>query len=111
SIFVSHLGKRSDRPLHKTVAAWALAPLAMVFALTGCSSSTTMNAGPTSQPGAIAFTDANGNPVKAVTALTVGTGVYLDAVVSNDPQLLGVNWSISCTSQPPQGTPLPPGQT
>lgn len=63
------------------------------------------------QVGAIAFTDVNGTPQKtAPTSLTVGQGIYVDVNLTNDPQLLGADWSVTCGSAPPPGTPLPPGQ-
>jgi len=59
----------------------------------------------------ISFTDANGNTVAPVTALSTGSGIYLDVVVNNDSEQLGANWSVSCSSELTPGTPLPPGQT
>jgi len=81
--------------------------LAIVLAFSGCGTSSTVKP----QIGTIAFTNANGAGVAPVTLLTAGTFVYLDVVVANDPELLGVNWSVSCASQLPPGTPLPPGET
>ena len=63
------------------------------------------------QVGQIAFTDINGNKAPTLTSLKVGTGTYLDTTITNDPQLLGANWSVTCASALPIGTPLPPGQT
>jgi hypothetical protein len=93
------------RPGHRAV--WALAAIAGLAALSGCGTN------PSSKPqvGPIAFTDANGNPVAATAMLKTGQGIYLDVVVGNDPQMLGVNWTVTCSSQLPPGTPLPPGQT
>jgi hypothetical protein len=76
--------------------------------LAGCGGGTT---GLPVQMGPIAFTDINGNAATALTSLKVGTGSYLDAVVKNDPQQLGINWSVTCSSALPPGTPLPPGET
>jgi hypothetical protein len=46
----------------------------------------------------------------AIKSLTVGSGTYLD-VTLNDKALLGADWTVSCGSALPPGTPLPPGQT
>jgi hypothetical protein len=73
----------------------------------GCASSVSSRP----QVGPIDFTDATGASQPAQTALTAGQGAYLDVTVTNDHALLGVNWSVSCKSELPPGTPLPPGQT
>ncbi len=75
----------------------------------GCSSGTsTSNVG----VGAPAFTDVNGTPLKtAPTSLNAGQSAYLEVTLTNDPQLLGADWSVYCGSAPPPGTPPPPGQT
>jgi hypothetical protein len=60
----------------------------------------------------ITLTDVNGMALtNTPTSLTVGQGTYVDVMLSNDPQLLGANWSVICGSALPPGTPLPPGQT
>lgn len=87
-----------------------LAATASVLAVFLCSCGAGSSATSKTQIGPIAFTDANGNPVTAVQSFKVGNGTYLDTVVTNDPQTLGVNWSVSCGSQLPPGTTLPPGQ-
>ncbi|MCU1321296.1 MAG: hypothetical protein JWM43_945 [Acidobacteriaceae bacterium] len=75
--------------------------------ISGCSSGNSVKP----QVGAITFTDANGIPLKTTpTSLTVGQGSYVDVTLTNDPQLLGADWSVVCGSAPPPGTPLPPGQ-
>jgi hypothetical protein len=94
--------QRMGRP----TAALTLALFTLVLSLSGCG----VNVSPKPQIGTIAFTDANGNAVASVSTLAAGSGIYLDVVVSNDPQLLGANWSVTCSSQLPPGTPLPPGQ-
>jgi hypothetical protein len=87
-------------------AALALLGLGLI-SLLGCSSnSSTVKP----QVGAIAFTDANGSAKTSLTSLTVSQGTYLTVSLTNDPQLLGADWSVSCGSTPPPGTPLPPGQ-
>lgn len=86
----------------------ALLSLLTAALLTGCGAGTTSSS---VQVGPIAFTDINGNAAPAVTSLKVGAGSYLDAVVKNDPQQLGINWSVTCSSALPPGTPLPPGET
>jgi hypothetical protein len=58
----------------------------------------------------IVFTDGLGHPQAVPSELKAGSGTYLDVVVSNDSELLGANWSVSCSNQPPAGTPLPPNQ-
>lgn len=64
------------------------------------------------QVGSITFTDANGTPLKTPPgSLTASQGVYVDVTLTNDPQLLGADWSVYCGSAPPPGTPIPPGQT
>jgi hypothetical protein len=86
----------------------ALLSLLTGVALSGCGTGTTSSS---VQVAPIAFTDINGNAAPAVTSLKVGAGSYLDAVVKNDPQQLGINWSVTCSSALPPGTPLPPGET
>jgi len=63
------------------------------------------------QVGAITPTDINGVAQPAIKSLTVGGGTYLDVVLTNDKSLLGADWTVSCGSALPPGTPLPPGQT
>jgi len=91
----------------KLKAALPLVPLTILLSLSGCGSNTSAKP----QVGVIAFTDANGVSVASVNMLKVGTGIYLDVVVTNDEQLLGVNWTVNCSSALPPGTPLPPGET
>jgi len=57
------------------------------------------------------FKDANGNPQPTLASLIVGQGAYMDVTITNDTALLGANWSVTCQSALPPGTPLPPGQT
>jgi hypothetical protein len=77
--------------------------------VSGCASGSSVS---NVQVGTIAFTDVNGIPLKTTpTSLTVGQGTYVDVTLSNDPQLLGANWSVYCGSALPPGSPLPPGQT
>ena len=83
-----------------------LLPVALV---SGCSSGT-----PTSKVsvGAPVFADVNGTPLKtAPTSLNAGQSAYLEVTLTNDPQLLGADWSVYCGSAPPPGTPPPPGLT
>ena len=63
------------------------------------------------QVGPITVTDVNGSAQPAITSLTVGSGAYFDVTLLNDRSLLGADWSVSCGSALPPGTPLPPGQT
>ncbi len=97
----------SERCIHRMRAALVLAPFAVILSLSGCGSNVTT--GPLIGP--ITFTDANGKTVATVTALSVGSSLNLDAIVVNDPSMLGVNWSVSCNGELAPGTPLPPGQT
>jgi hypothetical protein len=60
----------------------------------------------------ITFTDVDGSALNTPpTSLTVGQGTYVSTMLSDDPQLLGADWSVVCGSAIPPGTPLPPGQT
>jgi hypothetical protein len=63
------------------------------------------------QVGAITPTDINGVAQPAIKSLTVGSGTYLDVTLINDKDLTGADWTVSCGSALPPGTPLPPGQT
>jgi hypothetical protein len=63
------------------------------------------------QVGAITPTDINGAARPAIKSLTVGGGTYFDVTLTNDKSLLGADWTVSCGSALPPGTPLPPGQT
>jgi hypothetical protein len=69
----------------------------IVTLLNGC--------GGTSHPqiGPIAFTNASGASVPAVTSLAVNGQVYLVATVTNDNELLGVSWTVTCGSAVPPG--------
>lgn len=62
------------------------------------------------QVGPITSTDIDGVPQPAITSLPVGGGSYLDVTLTGDRDLLGADWSVSCGSALPPGTPLPPGQ-
>ena len=73
--------------------------------VTGCSDTTKP------QVGAITFTSANGVAQSALTTVTAGQGAYLEVTITHDIALLGANWSVTCESALPPGTPLPPGQT
>ncbi len=80
--------------------------VAICFGFTGCNSSPVKpNIGP------ITATDINGVAQPAIKTLTVGSGTYLDVALTNDQSLLGADWTVSCGSALPPGTPLPPGQT
>ncbi len=85
-----------------------VASLGGMLVLAGCSSSTSWK--PTVK--GITFSDVDGTALKtAPTALTTGQGAYVQATLTDDSQLLGVDWSVVCGSALPPGTPLPPGQT
>lgn len=69
----------------------------ILFSLFGCSSSRPPQVGP------IQFVDSTGVNAPAVTSLHVNGVVYLVATVSNDNDLLGISWTVSCGSLPPGG--------
>jgi hypothetical protein len=78
----------------------------IITLLAGCSGGrTSVDVAP------ISFTDVNGNPVSKLAALNAGAPIYLDAALTNDKMLLGVDWTVTCGSAPPPGSPLPPGVT
>jgi len=79
-----------------------------LLAVSGCASGSSVS---NIQVQPIAFTDANGTQKTAPTSLTVNQGTYVDVTVTNDPQLLGADWSVYCGSALPPGSPLPPGET
>jgi hypothetical protein len=80
-----------------------------LLAVSGCtagSSSSDIKVGP------VTFTDANGTALKTSPAsLTAGQGTYVVVTLTNDPQLLGADWSVYCGSALPPGTTLPTGET
>ncbi len=80
---------------------------AALLLVSGCTSSSS------GRPlvGPITFTDAEGNSQSALTALTAGQGAYMEVSIAHDNSLLGANWSVTCKSALPPGTPLPPGET
>ncbi len=80
-----------------------------LLAASGCSSSRSASK---LVVGAVTFTDVNGVAAAMPRqVITQGESTYLDIALADDPQNLGVNWSVFCGSAPPPGTPLPPGQT
>ena len=81
--------------------------IAALLVVCGCSSSSSRRP----QVGPITFTDAAGTNQPALTALPAGQGTYLQVTIASDGALLGANWSVTCKSALPPGTPLPPGQT
>ncbi|WP_263358138.1 hypothetical protein [Acidicapsa ligni] len=86
-----------------------IALLACLVAVSGCSSG-----GSTSkiQMGPVTFTNLIGAPVPTPPqSLTVGHGTYVDVTLTDDPQLLGADWTAYCGSALPPGSPLPPGYT
>jgi hypothetical protein len=68
--------------------------ISVVFlvALGGC--------GDTTKPvvGQIAFTNASGVTQPPVAIVQHGTSIYLYAVVTNDPESLGIDWTVTCSS-------------
>jgi hypothetical protein len=84
----------------------ALGLLAAVAAVSGCSASSKV------QVGQITFTDTTGTALKTQpTSLAVNGTVWVAVDVTNDPDLLGADWTVYCGSALPPGTPLPTGQT
>jgi hypothetical protein len=80
-----------------------------LLAVSGCSSGSSIS---NIKVLPITFTDANGTQLTTAPAsLTVGQGTYVAVTLTNDPQLLGADWSVYCGSALPPGTPLPPGET
>ncbi len=70
--------------------------LAFILALpSACGSSSTPVVGP------IQFVSSSGATVPAVTTLPVNGVIYLVGTVTNDDEMLGVSWTVSCGSQPP----------
>ena len=63
---------------------------------------------PTPVVGAITVTDAKGVAQTPITSLQHGQAIFLDVVVSNDIEFLGVDWTVTCSSSLPEGS-LPPG--
>jgi hypothetical protein len=101
---------RTTSTQSRTVAAHCLMmALGALLAAEGCSSKTSSSL---IQVSPIVFTDANGNELGGTnTTMTAGSTVYVDAALTNDKALLGVDWTVDCGSAPPPGTPLPPGVT
>lgn len=80
-----------------------------LLAVSGCASGSSVS---NIQVGPINFADKNGTQQKtAPTSLTAGQGAYVDVTVTNDPQLLGADWSVYCGSALAPGSPLPSGET
>lgn len=76
--------------------------------VSGCGGGSSLNP----QVDAITFTDATGaaqTPQR--TMLSAGEGTYMDVTIADDTALLGANWTVTCQSALPPGTPLPSGET
>lgn len=56
----------------------------------------------------IAVTNASGVVQTPITALPHNTSINLDAAVTQDPENLGVDWTVTCSNDQPDGT-LPAG--
>jgi hypothetical protein len=96
--------EKKNGHLKRGVLVLALAILtAAVAAISGCASSASKV-----QVGPIAVTDSNGNQLSGTyTSMMVGGTTYVDAAVTNDTSLLGVDWTVSCGSEQ---TNLPAGE-
>lgn len=94
------------RPCRMATAAFGL--LAVLVAVPGCSSSNTAPV----QVEQITFTDSTGAALKTQpSSLPASHTTYVAVNLTNDPELLGADWTVYCASALPPGTPLPPGQT
>jgi hypothetical protein len=56
----------------------------------------------------INITNASGVVQPTVASVTHGMSIYLDAIVVDDPEFLGADWTVTCSSSLPTGT-LPAG--
>lgn len=72
-------------------------PACLLLFLNGCINSAMPAVGP------IQFVTASGASAPAVSSLAVNGTVYLVATVTQDNDLLGVSWTLSCGSLPPAG--------
>lgn len=81
---------------------------ASLLTLSGCSSGSSSSK-PQVLP--IAFTDSKGIAKPTLTSLTVSQGTYLSVTLTDDPKLLGADWSVDCSSALAPGAPLPSGWT
>jgi hypothetical protein len=103
------ISKRASviRTLRAVVAAFGL--LAVLVAVSGCSSSSTSSQ---VQVGQITFTNSTGAALKTQPAsLPAGQTTYVSVNLTNDSGLLGLDWTVYCASALTPGTQLPPGQT
>ena len=75
----------------------------------GCTSGSSLN---NIQVGSITFTNSVGTALTTQpSSLTAGQSEFVTVDLTNDPQLLGANWSVYCGSALPPGSPLPTGET
>jgi len=104
-----HLPKKHIAAKRRSTDYRAALPLLLnvLLLVSGCASGSSLRP----QVGAITVTDATGNPLPAIIALTAGQGAYMEVSIAHDGSLLGANWSVTCQSALPPGTPLPPGET
>jgi hypothetical protein len=100
----------STMPALRLIGIACVALLAACFvAVSGCSSGSSTSS---IQVGPVTFTNLTRTPVATPPqSLTVGQGTYVDVTLTNDPQLLGADWTAYCGSALPPGAPLPPGYT
>jgi FlaG/FlaF family flagellin (archaellin) len=100
-------GQTSRTVAKYTAGAAVILLVAMVSGLSGCASSTVK---PNVE--SISLTDQQGvADTTQPTSLAVSTGTYLEVNLTDDPNMTGANWSVSCGSALPPGQPLPPGYT
>lgn len=80
---------------------YALAGFALMLVaatLIGCINSGVPTVGP------IEFVDSTGAPISAVNTLAVNQPVYMVATVTDDNDVLGVSWTVTCGSAPSGGS-------
>jgi len=102
--FISQMGasliselrtERPSRPRAQQVLIYLV--LAFILTLPGACGSERPVVGP------IGFVTSSGAAVPAVTTQAVNGAIYLVGTVTNDNELLGVSWTVSCGSLPPGG--------
>jgi hypothetical protein len=96
---VSVLGNLSDTNQRLVRVVILCFSAAVCLGLSGCAGTSVKP-----QVGSITPTDVNGVAQPAIKSLTVGSGTYLDVTLTNDKNLLGADWTVTCSSQSASGT-------